>query len=316
MRPWQREGAGTSGRTDDDGAPPAPPAQLGLVLGGGGARGLCHVGVMRVLEQLDIHPDVVSGTSMGGLVGAFVAAGYSAAELEEIATDLRWRRLIDWNPLSGRLLNTRGFEEWLAGVLPRTFEELELPLVLTATNINDGRIYYARSGDLIRALRATTAYPGVIEPVRIGGDTLVDGGLLNQIPVDGALLHGVRRVLAVNATPLTQIDHPGDDAGALRRFRGGWTSLKELMRAADVMQAQLTMSRLSFYTPDVLIDPRIDGVEIGDFHKVRLAIEAGAEAALERAEELRRLFGDGTPLEEAAQPALEGDVDTVDDGGR
>lgn len=274
---------------------PAPPAETGLVLGGGGARGLSHVGVMRVLEQLGFHADVVSGTSMGGLVGAFVAAGYSAAELEDIATDLRWRRLIDWNPLSGRLLNTRGFEEWLTGILPRTFEELELPLVLTATNLNDGRIYYARSGDLIRALRATTAYPGVIEPVRIGGDTLVDGGLLNQIPVDGALLHGVRRVLAVNATPLAQIDHPGEDAGALRRFTGGWTSLKEFMRAADVMQAQLTMARLSFYKPDLVIDPRIEGVEIGDFHKVRQAIEAGAEAALERAEEVTRLFGRQLP---------------------
>lgn len=290
MSARRRAGAQVRPPSDAPGEVVAAPAEIGLVLGGGGARGLCHVGVMRVLEQLDIHPDVVSGTSMGGLVGAFVAAGYSAAELQEIATDVRWLRLIDWNPLSGRLLNTKGFEEWLTGLLPATFEELELPLVLTATNLKDGRIYYARTGDLVRALRATTAYPGVIEPVRIGGDTLVDGGLLNQIPVDGALLHGVRRVLAVNATPLTQVDHPGEDAGAPRRFRGGWSSLKELTRAADVMQAQLTMSRLSFYTPDLMIDPRIDGVEIGDFHKSRQAIEAGAAAALERSEELTRLF--------------------------
>jgi NTE family protein len=287
-------------RAEDRVVAPAP--EIGLVLGGGGARGLCHVGVIRVLEQLDIRPDVVSGTSMGGLVGAFVAAGYRAAELEKIATDVRWLRLINWNPLSGRLLNTKGFETWLSGLLPRTFEELELPLVLTAANINDGRIYYARSGDLIRALRATTAYPGVIEPVRIGGDTLVDGGLLNQIPVDGALLHGVRRVLAVNATPLTTIDHPGEDAGA-RRLRSGWTSLKELMRAADVMQAQLTMSRLSFYKPDLVIDPQIDGVELGDFHKARQAIEAGAEAALQRAPELTHLFG-----REPSPPPVGGDA--------
>ena len=294
-----------------------PPPEIGLVLGGGGARGLCHVGVIRVLEQLDVRPDVVSGTSMGGLVGAFVAAGYSAAELEKIATDVRWLRLINWNPLSGRLLNTKGFVTWLSGLLPRTFEELELPLVLTAANLNDGRIYYARSGDLIQALRATTAYPGVIEPVRIGGDTLVDGGLLNQIPVDGALLHGVRRVLAVNATPLTTIDHPGEDAGA-RRLRGGLTSLKELMRAADVMQAQLTMSRLSFYTPDLVIDPQIDGVELGDFHKARQAIEAGAQAALERTEELTRLFSRDPSARmlvgELAADGLEGAADDARPG--
>lgn len=270
----------------------APQPELGLVLGGGGARGLCHIGVLRVLEELDIHPDVVSGTSMGGLVGAFVAAGYDAAELEEIATDLRWRTMIGWSPLSGRLLSTRAFERWLEELLPPTFEELELPLVLTATNLTDGRIYYARNGDLYRALRATTAYPGAIEPVHVGEDALVDGGLLNQIPVDGALLHGVRRVLAVNATPLTELDGSGEGG----RFRlSALESFREVMRAVDVMQAQLTMSRLSFYPPDLLLDPRIEGMEITDFHRAAHAIEAGARAALDRREDLVRLFGRSVP---------------------
>lgn len=283
-RPEGHEQAAATGPT------PAPPPELGLVLGGGGARGLCHVGVLTVLEELGIHPDVISGTSMGGLVGAFVAAGYSAAELEEIATDVRWLRLIDWNPLSGRLLNTKGFEAWLTDLLPATFDELELPLVLTATNLSDGRIYYARSGDLIRALRATTAYPGAIEPVRIDDDLLVDGGLLNQIPVDGALLHGVRKVLAVNATPLSTLHPTETEHGGRRLLPGRVPALNELLRAVDVMQAQLTMSRLSFYPPDLLIDPEIEGVDIGDFHKVRLAIAAGAEAARERADELTEIF--------------------------
>ncbi|AXH98034.1 patatin [Ornithinimicrobium avium] len=274
---------------------------MGLVLGGGGARGLCHIGVLRVLEELDIHPDVVSGTSMGGLVGAFVAAGYDAAELEEIATDLRWRSMISWSPLSGRLLSTRAFMHWLEGLLPPTFEELELPLVLTATNLTDGRIFYARSGDLYRALRATTAYPGAIEPVRVGEDLMVDGGLLNQIPVDGALLHGVRRVLAVNATPLTELDG-SEDGGRLRI--SALESFREVMRAVDVMQAQLTMSRLSFYPPDLLLDPQIEGMEITDFHRARHAIAAGARAALDRREELARIFGRGAVEEvsDATEP--------------
>ena len=92
-------------------APPLP--RLGLALGGGGARGLCHIGVLRVLQELDVHPDVVFGTSMGGLVGAFIAAGYSAQDLESIAKEFRWARLIDWR-MSGRLLSTRAFERWLA----------------------------------------------------------------------------------------------------------------------------------------------------------------------------------------------------------
>lgn len=266
-----------------------PEPVLGLALGGGGARGLCHIGVVRVLEELEIRPGVVSGTSMGGLIGAFIAAGYTAQEMAEIATDLRWRKLIDWNPLSGRVINTDSFQRWLEYLLPATFEELKLPLVLTATDITDGRTHYSQHGDLIRALRATTAYPGAIEPVAIGRARLVDGGLLNQIPVDGALLLGADRVLAVNATPLAELDHPREDAGSPRR-RHRWGALKELLRAADVMQAQLTMVRLSFYKPDLVLDPLVEGVEIADFHRAKAAIQAGEDAARAHQDELRDLL--------------------------
>lgn len=278
-------------RGQADGSPDEPHRPvIGLALGGGGARGLCHIGVMRVLEEEGIGVDVVSGTSMGGLIGAFIAAGYTSAQMTEIATDLRWTKLIDWSPLSGRLINTRGFERWLSDVLPATFEELEMPLVLTATDITDGRIHYSQSGDLITALRATTAYPGAIEPIAVGAARLVDGGLLNQIPVDGALFLGAHRVLAVNATPLAKVDHPREDAGSPRlKLRVG--TVKELMRAVDVMQAQLTMARLSFYKPDVLLDPVIAGVEITDFHKADQAIEAGEHVAREHVDILRSLTG-------------------------
>lgn len=266
---------------------------VGLALGGGGARGLCHIGVMRVLEELKVQPEVVSGTSMGGLIGAFIAAGYTAEQMAEIATDLRWSKLIDWSPLSGRLVNAKGFERWLSELLPATFEELELPLVLTATDLNDGRIHYSQRGDLITALRATTAYPGALEPVSIGAARLVDGGLLNQIPVDGALFLGAHRVLAVNATPLARVDHPTDDAGAPRR-RIRMTAIRELMRAVEVMQAQLTMARISFYKPDLLLDAPMDGIEIAEFHKAKQAIAAGESVAREHREELLALAARST----------------------
>lgn len=262
----------------------APVPHLGLTLGGGGARGLCHVGVMRVLGELGIHPDVVAGTSMGGLIGAFVAAGYDADQLDEIAKDVRWTRLIDWR-ITGRILSTKAFEAWLADHLPSTFEELELPLVLTATNLVDGQIHYFRQGDLQAAIRATTAYPGVIEPVEVDGALMVDGGILNQLPVDGALFLGARRVIAVNATPLVRDELPSAEEESARR-RSRLTALREVFRSIDVMQAQLTNARLSFYRPDVILDPVIDGMEISDFHKAAQAIEAGALAARERSEEL------------------------------
>lgn len=266
--------------------------RLGLALGGGGARGLCHIGVWRVLKELGVHPDLVSGTSMGGLVGAFIAAGYDADELQEIAFGVGWRKMIDWG-LSGRLLSTKRFRSWLADHLPETFEELELPLVLTATDVVDGQIHYLQSGDLHTAIRATTAYPGVVEPVPLGDAILVDGGILNQIPVDGALFLGARRVIAVNATALEPLERPHDaEQAATRRSVTG--ALKEAMRAIDVMQAQLSMVRVSLYRPDVFIDPKIEGVDLPDFHKAALAIAAGEEATREQAEHLQELVRTGS----------------------
>lgn len=250
--------------------------RLGLALGGGGARGLCHIGVWRVLDEMGIRPDVIAGTSMGGLIGAFIAAGHDADSMEKIAKDVDWLRLINWG-LSGRLVSATRFRTWLSTHLPPTFEELEMPLVLTATDIVEGQIHYLHSGDLISALQATTAYPGALEAVPRGDALLVDGGILNQIPVDGARFLGARRVIAVNATALESLDRP-PSTRAKRSWRPATGAMREAMRAIDIMQAQLTMVRVSLYRPEVLIDPRIEGVEIQDFHKTALSIAAGADA--------------------------------------
>lgn len=261
---------------------------LGLALGGGGARGLCHIGVWRVLTELGVHPEVVSGTSMGGIIGAFIAAGYSADDMEEVARSVAWRRMIDWG-LSGRLISSRKLRAWLEDNLPATFEELELPLILTASDVVDGQIHYLHSGDLHTALLATTAYPGLLAPVPLGDAVLVDGGILNQIPVDGALFLGARRVIAVNATALEPLEAPKGEEEIARRSVTG--ALREALRAIDVMQTQLTMVRASLYRPDVFIDPSIEGVDLPDFHKADQAIAAGEQAAREEAEKLRALVG-------------------------
>lgn len=260
---------------------------IGLALGGGGARGLCHIGVMRVLEELKIRPDLIAGTSMGGLVGAFIAAGYSAEEMTRVAGEVRWASMIDWR-ISGRLLSGKRIAGWLSDHLPATFEELELPLVLSTTDIVEGRSHYLSRGDLITALRATTAYPGVVPPVPAGDALLVDGGILNQIPVDGALALGARRVIAVDATTLARMAAPSVEAERYQR-RHALGTLREAFRAIDVMQAQLTAARLGFYRPDVLIDPPIEGVDLGDFHRTTTAIDAGEQAARDKAGQLRAL---------------------------
>lgn len=260
----------------------------GLVLGGGGARGLAHVGVWRVLEEAGLPPQVLAGTSMGGLVAAFIAAGVGADELRRISDTVSWRRLLDWRPGTG-LLRASAFEAWLAAHLPPTFEALERPLAVTATDVLTGRMVYLHSGDLYAALRATTAYPGAIDPVPYGDMLLADGGILNQVPVDAALFLGVRRVVAVDVTAPAPLELP-----SRRRWRSEphLGTVRSLRRAVDIMQAQLTDARLSLYRPDVLLRPELGDIDLPSFRRGAQAIGAGEMAARAELARVRALVGE------------------------
>ncbi|MEW6420256.1 MAG: patatin-like phospholipase family protein [Deinococcota bacterium] len=255
---------------------------FGLVLGGGGARGLAHIGVWQVLEEAGLRPRVLAGTSMGGLIAAFIAAGASADELRRVTETVSWRRLLDWRPGTG-LLRAEAFEAWLAEHLPPTFEDLNLPLAVTATDVRTGRLVYLSSGNLYAALRATSAYPGVIAPVPLDELLLADGGILNQVPVDAALFLGVQKVVAVDVTVPDPLELP---ERRLWRSEGHLGTVRALRRAVDIMQAQLTDARLSLYRPDVLLRPQLAGVDLQSFRRGAQAIQAGEVAA--RAE-LKRL---------------------------
>ena len=273
---------------------------LGLALGGGGARGLAHIGVLRVLALDGIKPGVIAGTSMGGLIGAFLAAGYSADAIENIASHVSWRSLLEFRP-GGGLLRGSAFEAMLAQHLPQTFEELGVPLVVTATDVLTGRPLYLYKGDLLSALRATSAYPGAVDPVHREGRLLADGGILNQVPVDAALFLGASKVVAVDVTTPGPLDMP-----ARRRFllwgrareaqprpaaSSALPPMRALTRALDIMQAQLTDARLSLYKPDLLLRPTLEGIELMSFRRVDQAIKAGEREALAHREDLIALVG-------------------------
>lgn len=263
----------------------------GLVLGGGGARGLAHIGVWRVLEEAGIKPTVLAGTSMGGLVGAFIAAGYSGAELEKISASVSWRRLVDWRPGTG-LIRVSAFESWLSQHLPATFEELPLPLAVTATDVLTGRGVYLSRGNLLTALRATIAYPGALEPVPLDEMLLSDGGVLNQVPVDAALFLGVRKVLAVDVTAPSPLELHGRRVLLWRR-EAHLGPVQALRRAVEIMQAQLTDARLSLYRPDILLRPVLGDVDLQNFNRSAQAIEAGKAAALAELPRIHTLLGGG-----------------------
>jgi NTE family protein len=174
--------------------------RIGLALGSGAARGWAHIGVIRALEEAGLRPQVVCGTSMGAVVGAAHAAG-------ELDAFERWGRQLDWREmfalfdltLRGGLIKARRLFEFFESVLPdRTIESLELPFAAVGTDLATGQELWLREGSLLQALRASIALPGLITPARWEGRWLVDGGLVNPVPVSLCRALGADRVIAVD----------------------------------------------------------------------------------------------------------------------
>ena len=176
---------------------------VGLALSGGGARGLAHIGVLKVLDREGIPVDLLAGTSAGGVVAALRALGMSPGEMEERGFWLgRWRNLVQ---LVDRADSRMGLfsAQKVADLLHRhfgdkTFADLDIPLALVAVDLETGEEVVLQEGLVLDGLRATTAYPGVFEPVRIGERLLVDGGVLNNLPCDVARSMGADVVIAVD----------------------------------------------------------------------------------------------------------------------
>jgi NTE family protein len=268
---------------------------FGLAFGGGGARGFAHIGVMRVLEREGLKPSVIAGTSMGALVGALFAADLNADQVEAVVSQASLLKLLDLNPLADMLKFTE-LKKLLEPHLPERFEDLKTPFAATATDLIHGKQVYLQRGDLHQALRSSIAYPGAIAPVWVGDQLLSDGGILNQIPVDAARFLGAVKVLAVDVTPLEPLEKQFQERSLewWRRLLGrekemGW--MEVLYRAVEVMQAQITDVRLSIFTPDLMIQPKLEGINLFAFNKVHEAIKAGEVAAEANLEHLRLMFG-------------------------
>lgn len=154
----------------------------GLALSGGGSRGLAHLGVLKAMQDAGIKPSIISGTSMGGILGAFITAGYPVEDIIEIALDNKSSKLFKVQRSVLGLLGHERVRKILSEYLPETFEELKTPLFISATNLSKGINQMFSKGPLIDALLASMAIPVVFKPVKIGGDVFVDGGLTNNLP--------------------------------------------------------------------------------------------------------------------------------------
>jgi len=272
---------------DPPAAPPSPPVaapapapavaprppRIGLALGGGAARGFAHIGVIQVLEEQGIRPDLVVGTSAGSLVAAMWAAGKSGVELGSLAQSMDETAFADWMYPGRGLLRGEGLARYVRQHTDGlSIEAMKRPLGIVATDLGSGQAILFQRGDPAVAVRASSAVPAVFEPVKIGGREYVDGGLVAPVPVQFARQMGADLVIAVDISAATEGQPTGD-------------ALKMLLQTFAIMGRNLGQYQLR--EADVVMRPKLQGVAGTDFGARRLAVLAGREAAWSMLAELR-----------------------------
>ncbi|MBM7069664.1 patatin-like phospholipase family protein [Actibacterium sp. 188UL27-1] len=287
--------------------------RIGVALGSGGARGFCHIGVLQALVERRTSPDVIAGASIGALVGAVYAAG-KLEELEAWArslTRVSFARLLDLNLGSGGLVHGRALERLFGDIgLPDRIEDLPLPFVAVATDMVTGAEHWFKEGSLFDAVRASIALPGVISPHFVGGRWLLDGGLVNPIPVSAARMQDAQIIIAVNPNARldgviwrssTEAAQKGDLVEGDNSQQGFFAALPEQMQTAllslsspikgpvppsymqvltasiEIMIDHIQRSRLAGDPPHVQLNGTLGAMSIFDFHMAAGAIAEGHE---------------------------------------
>lgn len=254
-----------------------------LVLGSGGARGLAHIGVLAVLEREGLRPSAIAGTSMGAFIGAMYAAGTPPEEMEEGVETLGLKDIAALTSLTlkpGSLMTGDRIEEQLRKLLPATFAELTLPFACVAADLVDGQPVVLAGGDLPRAIRTSLTIPALFDPVPYGDGLLVDGGVVDPLPVGVARDLGSGPVIAVDVGQLlpaeTHVDsHRG--LGPLLLSGGSPNLLQVATRTLDVMSHWLARPALD--DADVVIAPDVGGYFFGDVLEGAAIVQEGVHAA-------------------------------------
>jgi NTE family protein len=261
---------------------------IGVALGGGFARGMAHIGVLKVLEQEGIPVRMIAGTSVGALIGACYCSGLSIEELEKVARSVRFTTFARWTVSRYGFASNDRMVQFLNRTLKvKTFEELRIPLGITATDFNTGEGVVFHSGSMIDPVRASCAYPGMFLPVNIRGRWLVDGMLSHPVPTSPLHEMGADRVIAVH-------------------LRGQWSKDGAPRHLFDVIGqsfaiAQDQMSHLWRGAADVIVEPDVAGFAYDDFKRAGELITAGETATQKALPEIRKWLD--TPATLAAPKA-------------
>jgi NTE family protein len=246
--------------------------KVGIALAGGFARGIAHIGVLRVFREAGIPIDVVAGTSVGALIATGYCAGTPLEAMERVAYSTKFSDFGRWTPSWLGLATNNRLEDFIARMTPvKRFEELQKPLAIATTDINLGLPVYYHGGPIGPALRASCAYPGLFVPVKYEGRTLVDGFLTALVPIEGVLLLGAELVIAVYL-----------EAGAISEPR---TFTDVLSRSFTIIQKHADLEWRK--EADVIIEPDVTPFVWDDFSKTGELVRAGEEAALKALPALR-----------------------------
>ena len=244
---------------------PKPPLKIALVLGGGAARGFAHIGVIKSLEAQGIVPSMVVGTSAGSVVGALYAAGMSGFDLQRLALDMQENMVADWTLPNRGVLKGDALQDFInQKVRNLPIQKLPKPLGVVATDLQSGEMVLFRRGDTGMAVRASSAVPGVFQPVEIYGRDYVDGGLTSPVPAESARAMGADFVIAV-------------DISSVRRREKLTGSLDVLLQTFAIMGHAISLHQLE--DADVVIRPKTSAVSSTDFADRNLAILEGEKAA-------------------------------------
>lgn len=296
--------------------------RIGLALGSGSARGWAHIGVIRALEEAGISPDIVCGTSIGSLVGAAYAAG-ELDRMEPWVKSLTWQQvigLLDFK-MGGGLVEGGKLVDFFRERFEDTgIESLAKPFGCVATELSTGREVWLREGPVIEAVRASIALPGLFTPAQREGQLLVDGGLVNPVPVSLCRAMGADFVIAVDlnwqllgrrnrVSGHVKAPAVSDEAGGrmnaiLGRFQWrNWlgngrsgraetpSMLDVLSTSLNIMQVRITQSRLAGEPADVVIRPRLSDIAAMDYHRGAAAITEGRRAAEQAVPQIQELLG-------------------------
>lgn len=269
--------------------------RIGLALGSGVARGWAHLGVLKAIDRLGLVPDVVAGSSIGSVVGGFYLSGQADA-LEKWARGLTTLKMLRYLqlPLSGGMISgSRLFGEAERFLGDLTIEDLKIPFVAVATDLWTGHEIWLREGKVVEAMRASLSLPGVFKPMRIRGHWLVDGALVNPVPVSVCRALGAQMIIAVNLNAdimgkahegVVALDKNGEPANdptsSVRHFGNGAPSTFNVMvTSLNIIQDRIARSRLAGEPPDVTIKPRVGHIGLLEFDRADELIRAGEQAA-------------------------------------